>query len=179
MNLLTEVKAVMLVGNPIANSRTRVAADCFTSMLEELGATVTTIDLALMSVEGLAHGQPDDEARAAVDLVLGCDLLVVVTPIYKATYTGILKLLFDALRPEALTGKVAIPVILGAGPGHVLVIEHALKPLFAELGAVSPARGLFVIDKLIDKESRAVDDSVKDGFLRVVHEATHLIRRRN
>jgi FMN reductase len=151
-----------------------VTADRLSEVLSELGAEVATVDLALIPVDGLAHGRPEAEAQRGLDAVLAADLLLVVTPIYKATYTGLLKLLFDAFQGEALRGKVAIPVMLGAWPGHLLALEHALKPLFAALGAV-PARGLFVAERTVDKETGTVEPKVIDEFRPVANEALRLI----
>jgi FMN reductase len=152
-----------------------VAADRFSDVLSELGGEVTTVDLALIPVDGLAHGSPEPDAQQGLDAVLAADLLLVVTPIYKATYTGLLKLLFDALSNEALRGKVAIPVMLGAWPGHLLALEHALKPLLAVLGA-TPARGLFVSERTVDKEAGSVDSEVIAEFRSVANEAVRLVR---
>ena len=46
-----------------------------------------------------------------------------------------------------LAGITAVPLMLGAGPGHALAPEHSLRPVLVELGATTPTRGLFLIDR--------------------------------
>lgn len=162
------------MGNPLTPSRTRVAADHFSDILAELGGDVTTIDLALIPVDGLAHGRPEVEAEEALDVMKAADLIMAVTPIYKASYTGLLKLVFDGFQHEALAGKVAIPIMLGAWPGHFLALDHALKPVFSALGA-RPTKGLLVMEKTVDKEANSVAPEVLEEFRGIAHEAVLMV----
>jgi FMN reductase len=170
------VRAVTIVGNPLAPSRTRILADQLSGILAEHGAKVETVDLAHLPVDGLAHGRPEPDAQAALDLVLAADLLLIVTPIYKASYTGLLKLVFDGLSHESLRGKVAIPVIVGAWHGHFLVLDHALKPVLSALGATTTVRGQLVIETAIDKEAGTVAAEVLDEFRPLAQEAVRLLQ---
>jgi FMN reductase len=78
-----------------------------------------------------------------VDTVVGADGLIVVTPIFSASYNGLFKLFFDALEDGVLSGK---PVLAGATGGtgrHSLALEHAVRPLFAYLRAVVVPTAVF------------------------------------
>ncbi|WP_181311060.1 FMN reductase [Nocardioides campestrisoli] len=71
----------------------------------------------------------------AIELVAGADALIAVTPVFSASYSGLFKTFFDVLEPRTLAGT---PVLLAATAGtarHSLVLEHALRPLFAYLGS--------------------------------------------
>jgi FMN reductase len=83
-------------------------------------------------------------------------LLIVASPIYKATYTGLLKLLLDRIPMEGLSGRVAIPVMVAAAPIHVLAVETHLRPVLVELGACCPTRGLVVMESKLGELSDAV-----------------------
>ena len=72
----------------------------------------------------------------------GADVLVVSSPTYKGSYTGLLKAFLDLLGPSALAGTEAVPVMLGGAPDHKLAVDVHLTPLLLELGASVPARGL-------------------------------------
>lgn len=88
----------------------------------------------------------DAGARAAVDLLLEADALVLASPVYKGSYGGLFKHLLDLLDPLALVGK---PVLLGAtggGPRHALVIEHQLRPLLGFFEAQALATGVYASD---------------------------------
>jgi len=85
------------------------------------------IDLAT----ALTRGETSPELAAALRSVAEADLLVVATPIYRGSYTGLFKEFFDLVHHDALAGT---PVLLAAGGGndqHSLAIDHQLRPLFA------------------------------------------------
>src|SRR5690606_41375431 len=77
--------------------------------------------------------------------------VVVASPTFKATYTGVLKLFLDQLPADGLAGVVGVPLMLGAGPGHLLAPELLLKPVLVELGATCPTQGLYLLDKAYDQ----------------------------
>jgi FMN reductase len=77
------------------------------------------------------------------------DVLVVASPTYKATYTGLLKAFVDRFPPNALAGKVAIPIMMGAAPIHQLAVDCHLVPLLLEIGATCPVRGLYVLESAL------------------------------
>jgi FMN reductase len=78
--------------------------------------------------------------------VAASDLIVVASPTYKATYTGLLKIFFDRYGNRALEGRVAVPVMTGASLIHALAPETHLRPLLVELGAATPTRALYVTE---------------------------------
>ena len=80
-----------------------------------------------------------------VAAVQASDLVVVASPTYKATYTGLLKLFLDRFGAGSLTGT-AVPVMLGGHWKHALAPELLLKPVLVEIGATCPTAGLFLLD---------------------------------
>jgi FMN reductase len=75
--------------------------------------------------------------------VAGADALIVVTPIFSTSYSGLFKSFIDILDRESLTGK---PVLIGANAGtarHSLAIDYAIRPLFAYLHAEPISTGVF------------------------------------
>ena len=83
---------------------------------------------------------------------------MVASPVYKATYTGLLKAFLDRFGQGELHEVVVVPLMVGGAPQHALAVEVYLRPLLAELGAVLPTRGLFLLESelanvpvLIDK----------------------------
>lgn len=140
-------RAGVVVGNPKPASRTFQAA---VHVVEQLtGATPElAFDLAAFG-SGLLDWS-DAEVGAAVEAVRGLDLVVFASPTYKASYTGLLKVFLDRFPSNGLDGVVAVPLMLGAGPGHQLAPEVFLKPVLAELGAVLPTRALYVLDSAYD-----------------------------
>jgi FMN reductase len=97
--------------------------------------TIELRDHAQDLVSQLLTNVPSAPLQDAVDAVLAADGLVVVSPIFNASYSGLFKLFFDVIEHNALAG---IPVLLGATGGtarHSLALEHAMRPLFAYLNA--------------------------------------------
>jgi FMN reductase len=135
-----------------APSSTRLLADrlavATVDALRERGftATVEVVELrehARDLADNLLTGFANKPLQAAVDTVVGADGLIAVTPIFSASYSGLFKTFFDVLDKDALTGK---PVLLGATAGtarHSLVLEHAMRPLFAYLRATVAPTAVF------------------------------------
>jgi FMN reductase len=130
------VSVVALVGNPRPASRTHTAALQLRDALAR-GAGTALVDLAELPPGG------DDRARATV---AAAEVLVVASPTYKATYTGLLKLFLDGYGPAPLAGVTAVPLMVGAAPHHALAVDIHLTPLLLELGASVPRRGLYVLE---------------------------------
>jgi FMN reductase len=86
------------------------------------------------------------ELDDAIASVTGASIVVASTPVYRATYSGLLKVFFDLLPPESLRAKIAVSIATGGGAAHQLVLDHGLRPLFASLGAVVASTGVFGTD---------------------------------
>jgi FMN reductase len=137
-------RVAVVVGNPKKRSRTYEAALLVAERLSGAPADVV-IDIAELGAGVLDWA--DEASSAAVASVRSADLVVVASPTYKAAYTGLLKVFLDRFPSDGLAGVVAVPLMLGAGPGHALAPEHTLRPLLVELGATTPTRGLYLIDR--------------------------------
>ncbi|MEU2301115.1 FMN reductase [Streptomyces antibioticus] len=93
-------------------------------------------DLAVEIAHNFTNGFPGRKLAGALDAVAGADGLIVVTPVFSASYSGLFKSFFDVLDQDALTGKPVLIAATGGSARHSLVLEHALRPLFAYLRAV-------------------------------------------
>jgi FMN reductase len=82
----------------------------------------------------------------AVDQVTGADLLLVASPTYKGTYTGLLKVFLDRLDYQALSSVTALPMLVMRVPQHALAVDVHLRPLLLELGAAVPGPGLAFLE---------------------------------
>ncbi|MFI8933221.1 FMN reductase [Streptomyces sp. NPDC053474] len=125
-------------------SSTRLLADRLTeSVRDELtarGHDVSTEVVELRELAGaiadhLVTGFPPARLAAAIDAVTGADGLIAVTPVFTASYSGLFKSFFDVIDPAALTGKPVLIAATGGTARHSLVLDHAMRPLFAHLRA--------------------------------------------
>ena len=138
---------VGLSGSPGQLSRSRTLLELALNALEKQGvAPSRLIDLAKLPADALLGRREVIEVREAIQSVLDAGVLVVATPIYRATYSGLLKVFLDLLPPDALAGKVAIPIATGGGPAHLLALDHGLRPLLASVGALVVATGVYGTD---------------------------------
>jgi FMN reductase len=146
-------RTIAVVSGGLSNpSATRLLADRLTEAtvgaLRSRGddTTVEVVELRAHArdlADNLVTGFPNQALRAAVDTVTGADGLIAVTPIFSASYSGLFKTFFDVLDKDALIGK---PVLLGATAGtarHSLALEHAVRPLFSYLRAVTVPTAVF------------------------------------
>lgn len=129
-------------------SRTgRIATTLVETLLTPDAYTLSVIDLA--DYGGRLFDWPSEELAALNHEAAAADLLIVASPTYKASYTGLLKAFLDRYPNLGLRGVVAIPVMTGADLRHSMGPEVNLRPLLVELGAIVPTQGLyFVMDQM-------------------------------
>ena len=143
----------VVTGNPKPASRTLEAAVMVAEALAERAPQVV-VDVVTLGRGLLGWGDP--VVSAAVESVQGSSVVVFASPTFKATYTGLLKLFLDQIPSNGLAGLVAVPLMVGAGPGHQLAPELLLKPVLVELGATCPTRGLYLLES--DYQDRSALD---------------------
>lgn len=139
------MSTVIIVGNPKPNSRTLHAAQLLATAIT--GSTSHEI-IDVVDLGGDLLGWEEPSVQAAVQVAANAQLLIVASPTFKATYSGLLKLFLDQFATgDGLRGTVAVPLMLGAGPAHAMAPDLLLKPLLVELGASCPAAGIYLSDK--------------------------------
>ncbi len=145
------IRVVGVSGSPTDPSRTsalvRRVSEAFA---EQLGGEVEVIELAEV-LPSLAHGgsrsslgQP---AVAALESVEQADLLVVGSPAYRATYSGLFKLFFDYVGQYALVDTPVVLTATGGSDRHALLVEHQMRPLFGFFQALTLPLGIFANER--------------------------------
>ena len=135
-------RVAVVVGNPKPASRTLDAALLLARELVDADPDLV-VDLGTLGPAVLDWQDP--EVASLVEQVGSADLVVVASPTYTATYTGLLKVFLDRFAGGTGLRGVAVPLMLGAAPGHALAPEASLRPLLAELGGTT-VRGLYVLE---------------------------------
>ncbi|MFI5529443.1 FMN reductase [Kitasatospora sp. NPDC051853] len=157
-------------------SSTRLLADRLTGAAEDglagRGRAVSTEVIELRELAGeIAHhfvtGFPAPRLAAAVEAVTGADGLIVVTPVFTASYSGLFKSFFDVIAPDSLTGKPVLVAATGGTPRHSLVLEHALRPLFAYLRATVVPTAVYAATS----DWGTAGDEYSDGLPARIHRA--------
>ena len=135
---MSQARITVVIGNTSERSRTKVLAQTIADGLQQaLPAQLTVVEIHRVAPHIATTGKPTPEGAAAVQAIEQADLVVAVTPVYKGSYTGLFKHLFDLVGPDTL---VDTPVLLAANGGsdrHALVVDHQLRPLFAFFRALT------------------------------------------
>ncbi|MFF0434327.1 FMN reductase [Streptomyces sp. NPDC004327] len=132
-------------------SSTRLLADRLTESARDAlaarGPAATEVvelrELAGDIANHLVTGFPPPRLSAAIDAVTAADGLIVVTPVFAASYSGLFKSFFDVIDPDALSGTPVLIAATGGTARHSLALEHAVRPLFAYLRAVVVPTAVF------------------------------------
>lgn len=161
------MKITALAGNPKAKSKTYTIAEEVAGQVarflekDETAFDGTVIDLADYTAALVQWGHPD--MQQLLETIASSDVIIVASPTYKATYTGLLKLFIDSLPPNALDGKFAVPVMVGGAPNHSLAVDAYLRPLLIEVGATCPTKGLYVLDSQMEQLPEVISKWVKES----------------
>ncbi len=138
---------VVVCGNPRPGSRTLRAAVLLADSIAG-GADVDAVDLAEHAAQLLQW-----QGEAVLSLkrrVLAADALIVATPTYKGSFTGLIKQFLDQFDRDELAGRLTIPLMTGGSPDHSLAVEHHLRPVLIEIGASCPTRGVYLAGDQVD-----------------------------
>ena len=122
----------------------------------------------------LLTGFPAARLSELIERVVAADGLIVVSPIFSGSYSGLFKTFFDVLEPEVLAGK---PVLLGATGGtarHSLALDYALRPLFSYLRSVVVPTAVFAAP-----EDWGSDAELSTRAARAAGELADLVRPRS
>ncbi|MFE3769577.1 FMN reductase [Streptomyces sp. NPDC059122] len=146
------MKLIVVSAGLSTPSSTRLLADRLAeSARDELAArghAASTEVVELRELAGdianhLVTGFPPPRLNTAIDAVTAADALIVVTPVFAASYSGLFKSFFDVIDPDALSGKPVLIAATGGTARHSLALEHAVRPLFAYLRAVVVPTAVF------------------------------------
>src|ERR1700709_354995 len=135
--------SVVVVGNPKPMSRTRAAAELIATQLS--GTPPEHVSDVIDLGAGLL-GWGDPKVAEAKEIVKSADSLVIASPTFKATYTGLLKLFLDQFGAGELGQITTFPLMLGGSWAHALAPELTLRPVLVEIGASCPAPCLYLLD---------------------------------
>ncbi|GHE07962.1 NADPH-dependent FMN reductase [Streptomyces alanosinicus] len=135
-------------GSPSATSRTGRLLRHLDQRLLAQGHQVIPLDVRGVPAEALLGADVRHPAIVeAAALFARADGVLIGTPIYKASYSGVLKALLDLLPQHALTGKTVLPLATGGSTAHVLAIDYALRPVLHSMGAAHVVQGWFTLDR--------------------------------
>ncbi|TCP50769.1 FMN reductase [Tamaricihabitans halophyticus] len=172
---------LVLSGSPSTKSRTEAVLGELSQRLREHGHRVVEAPIRRLPANALvAADSADGEVRALIEAVSHAEGILVASPIYKASYTGLLKSFLDLLPQHGLTGKTVLPLATGGTPAHVLAIDYAFRPMLHSLGAEHVVPGYFLLDRLIEvsEDGVRIDAEAEQALMSVVDYFASALHRR-
>ncbi|MDR4946720.1 NADPH-dependent FMN reductase [Neobacillus cucumis] len=145
-------KVLIISGSPTEETRLNGVLHDVLNQFREIGIPPEVINVRQFPSEALIQAKFDhEEIIAANKKVEDSNIIVILTPVYKASYSGVLKTYLDLLPQNGLEGKTILPIAVGGTFGHLLMIDYSLKPVFTALGATHILKGAFILDSQIKK----------------------------
>jgi len=146
---------VSLSGSPSLHSRSAWLLQHAAARIGSRAEAIQHIDLRQLPAQALLAGDARHPAlRAAIEPLLAADVLLVATPIYKAAYSGLLKVFIDLLPPDALRHTSVLPLATGGSAGHFLALDYALKPVLSALGARHILDAVYALDSQLPRDDQ-------------------------
>ncbi|HTV69266.1 MAG TPA: FMN reductase [Rhizobiaceae bacterium] len=175
---MSQKLVVGVSGNVTRPSKTRVFVDLIVNEVARgIGAPPLTFDIEDLgpSFGGARRiGDLDPSAKNLVEKVAGAAVLVVGSPTYKGSYTGLFKHFFDLLDPASLKGKPVILAATGGGERHSLIVEHQLRPLFGFFEAQTMPTAIYASDRDFS-DGVLVSETIRARAGQAVSEACRLL----
>jgi FMN reductase len=141
------LRVVVVNGSPSRPSKTMGLVDVVLETLAGMLPVETSrIDVYALGEEFTGAVERDDvtpDVEATLRLAENADLLIAAIPVYRGSYPGLFKHFFDLVDQYALANKLVMLVATGGGEHHALVLEHALRPLFAFFQALTVPVAIF------------------------------------
>lgn len=158
-------RVVSISGSVRRPSRSRVLGELVAD------ATLQRIDLDFESYDLIDAGpglgaaftreELSDDARRVLEAIENADALIAISPVYKGSYTGLFKHLFDFVSPAKLVNKPVVVGATGGGHRHGLVVEHQMRPLFGFFSALTVPTSVYASDQEFANDA-LVEPSVRE-----------------
>ncbi|WP_353236046.1 NADPH-dependent FMN reductase [Diaphorobacter ruginosibacter] len=141
------MSVLLIAGSPSERSRSATLLAQVGRRLAAHRVHVETLNIRNLDALALLQARFDhpDVVKAAQQ-VANATVIVVATPVYKAAYSGVLKVFLDLLAQTALQGKTVLPLATGGSPHHMLALDYALRPVLQALGAKQILTGIYATD---------------------------------
>jgi FMN reductase len=147
------VTAVAVNGSPSTTSKTHALAAAGL----ELAGGGTLVNVSELDAEALLLRREHDSVKAAVDAIATADVLILVTPVYRATYSGLLKVVLDQLPTDALRGTAAVLAATAGSPAHFLALDTGLRAAVASLAGWSVPTVAYATGDDFDADNHPLD----------------------
>jgi len=119
--------------------------------------TINVRDLDIELCDGRDPALYESDTKVLIEKIVNADALILGTPVYRGSYTGILKNVFDVIPNDALVGKPVGIIVTGSTQHHYLTIEHEIKPLLGFFHAHALPGGVYLTSEYFN-DSVLIDE---------------------
>lgn len=148
-------KIAVINGSPSLTSRINAVIEFAEKSLREAGFEVERINVAELPPGDLIHTKFESEPIVKANgIVAEADAVIIASPVYKASYTGVLKTFLDLIPERGLAGKTILPLFIGGSLAHLLTMDYALKPVLSVLGARHILAGVYTVDAQVARNDQ-------------------------
>ncbi|WP_405494603.1 FMN reductase [Nocardia sp. NBC_00511] len=181
---MTNIRISVISAGLSQPSTTRLLADRLVTAADtELTSAGRTTSFEIFELRDYAHdlvnklltGFPSGQIGPMLDQVTTADGLIVVTPVFNASYSGLFKMFFDVLPPDSLNHK---PILIGATAGterHSLALDYVIRPMFCYLRAAAAPTSVFAASEDWGPSREQQQGELSDRITRAAVEFSDLI----
>jgi FMN reductase len=126
----------LVYGAATPPGRLSAALDHAAERIAAGGVVISRVDLSELALP-FAPAELDEAGSDAVQAVSRASAILLASPVYRASFPGVLKNFFDHLPVETLTAKPVGWVVVGASAHHYLGVDRHLRDVLAWFGAVA------------------------------------------
>jgi FMN reductase len=174
------MSVLLIAGSPSERSRTAALLEDVGRRLTYRGLKTNRLRVRDLNPQALLLANFEHPSVvAAQKAVEEASIVVVATPVYKAAYSGILKVFLDILPQTALKGKTVLPLATGGSPHHMLALDYALRPVLQSLGAKNILPGIYATDGQVVLTPEGGSQVAEDIAFRLDEAVERLIEEHN
>lgn len=167
---------LLIAASPSPRSRSAALLAAAAERLQQLGLSTRWLHLNELPAQALLFADSRNaQLQAAVAAVQEAQVVVLATPIYKASFSGLLKVFLDLLPQQALRGKLVWPLASAGSPAHLLALDYALLPVLASLGADGQVGGVYATEAQLPLQASGVYQTVDEIAERLREGATRVV----
>ncbi len=180
------MNVLLLGGSPSAPSTTWRLLQLVGTRLAALGHRSAALQVRELPALALLRADLHDPAiEQAAALVREADAIVIGTPVYKASFSGVLKAFLDLLPQDGLAGKLVLPLATGGSQSHMLALDYALRPVLASLAPRHVLPSIYATSEQLPRDAEgslvpvpAIAARIDAGVEQLAHELQQLVLRR-
>ena len=173
--------SLLIAGSPTLPSRSTRLLHHIGEGLLQRGHRIERLNVRDLPAQALLHADFSNvDIQVARAQLAQADAVVIATPIYKASFCGVLKAFLDLLPQDGLAGKVVLPLATGGSQSHMLALDYALRPVLQALGAKQILASIYATDSQVTwspETGLAIDPAIALRLAEGVSNLSHNLRQ--